>query len=232
MKKSVVHDLEPLIDKTIQNLRVKKFKMDPIVDKEFSKIASLVGSSQKRHGKIIEQAIGAALRFYPRYEVWEEPQFKVSRRVNSVLTNVANVKKNPDWLEFMNNHFDYGDSERYQQVDLIAYDKTREKIIALEVKRGYGNHDAGKKKKILQEILATKMLISSYGKSQGLKIKDSDAFICSYYGAPEFDRKVSISKNDLDELFEVEILEMVEEVNHFYRKKIRELANEWISSIK
>ena len=232
MKISIIDEMKPSIDKTIEKLGKVSFKNDPIVEKEFSKIFSLVGSSQKRHGTIIENAICEALKKHKNYEVWSEPKFKISSRVNHMTTNVNNNKKNPDWIDLLDNNLDYGDSERTQQVDVVAYDKNRKLITALEVKRGYSHHDAGKKKKILQEILATKLLIKSYGKKLGFEVEQGKAFICSYYGANEFSHLVEISKDGLDELFQVEIYEAVEEVNHYYRKRIRELGINWMASFK
>jgi hypothetical protein len=147
-----------------------------------------------------------------------------------MVSTVHKVKANPDWLDFLKNNFEYGDVERTQQVDLIAYDQDRRKLIALEIKRGYGDHDAGKKKKILQEILATNLLLKSYGLDQKLKVESSEAYICSYYGSDEFSPQVSIDKDGLNRLFQVDILTAVEEVNHYYRKRIRALAEEWLLS--
>lgn len=229
---SILHEMKPFVDRTIEGLRKVQFKSDPIVEKEFSRIYSLVGSSQKRHGGVIEKSIIEALKKYPQYQVWNEQAFKISRRVNAMLANVNNVKNKPDWYEFLGNNFDYGDSERTQQVDVIAYDRDRKIIIGMEVKRGYSHHDAGKKKKILHEILATRMLIKSYGVSQGLDVDEGTAFVCSYYGANEFDSRVEISKDGLNDLFQVDIYSSVEEVNHYFRTKIREMGAEWVASIK
>jgi hypothetical protein len=61
MALSILADMTPIVDTTIEKLRIKKFKYDPIVHKPFSRIASLVGSAQKRHGSIIEKSIEVAL---------------------------------------------------------------------------------------------------------------------------------------------------------------------------
>jgi hypothetical protein len=232
MTVSIIQEMKPVIDKTIASLKKKTFKSDPIVEREFSRIYSLVGSSQKRHGAIIEKSIIEALKKYKNYEVWGEQSFKVSNRVNGMVSTVHRVKDNPDWLDLLDNNFKYGQAERTQQVDIIAYDKIKRKIIGLEVKRGYSHHDAGKKKKILQETLALRMLIKSYGEQQGLEIDNREAFVCSYYGSNEFDERISINKDGLSDLFEVDVLTPVEEVNHYFRKRIRDLGTEWISSLK
>jgi len=230
MVASILQTLRPVVDKTIASLAEKKFKFDPIVDKKISRISSLVGSSQKRHGYIIERAIIEAVKTLPNFTVWSEPEFKISHRVNGMISSINNVKKEPDWLDLLDNHFVYGESARTQQVDLIAYNRDTKKIIALEIKRGYGDHDAGKKKKILQEILATRLLLKSYGKQQGCSSISSEAYICSYYGSDEFDKRISISKDQLNHVFDGDVYSLVEEVNHYFRKKIREMAEVWFNS--
>ena len=64
---SILNVMKPIVDKTIESLRRAKFKNDPIVDKEFSRIYSLVGSSQKRHGGVIERSIVESLKIYKNY---------------------------------------------------------------------------------------------------------------------------------------------------------------------
>ena len=87
-----MNKLKPVVDASIDKLRNKDFKIDPIAGKQFSRVPSVIGSMQKRHGLIIEKAIFEALSSYKHYTVWREETFKVSSAVNVAISNVNNVK--------------------------------------------------------------------------------------------------------------------------------------------
>ena len=96
---SILEKLKPEIDASVARLAAKKFKIDPIAGKKYSRVPSVVGSMQKRHGLIVEKAIFEAIQSFSNYTVWTEPSFKVSNEVNVATSNINNVKQNPDWLQ-------------------------------------------------------------------------------------------------------------------------------------
>ena len=110
----------------------------------------------------------------------------------------------------------------------MAYNKDINELYALEVKRGYSLHDAGKKKSILRSALAVQMLLLDYGKKElGVeKISKVACRICNYYKAAEFNSKIQIDKDDLDSFFGVPIYSMVEEVNNYFRTQIHLLMGD------
>jgi len=222
---SILHKLEADIEQSINRLNNKNFKIDPIAGRKYSKVPSLIGSMQKRHGLIIEKAISAALSSYDHYTVWTDSGFKVSSSVNHIISTVNNVKKDPDWLHLLDHNHPYGEQSSTLQIDVIAFNKSDNSLTALEVKRGYSHHDAGKKKAILRRALAVQMLLMGYGQSElgQIQINEVRSRICSYYGANEFAPEIQITKDDLDNFFGVPILGLVQEVNDYFRSRIHEL---------
>ena len=225
---SILENLKPEIDASVARLAAKKFKIDPIAGKKYSRVPSVVGSMQKRHGLIVEKAIFEAIQSFSNYTVWTEPSFKVSNEVNVATSNINNVKQNPDWLHLLNHDHPYGNQSTTLQVDIMAYNKDINELYALEVKRGYSLHDAGKKKSILRSALAVQMLLLDYGKKElGVeKISKVACRICNYYKAAEFNSKIQIDKDDLDSFFGVPIYSMVEEVNNYFRTQIHLLMGD------
>lgn len=227
---SILEKLKPEIDASVARLAAKEFKIDPIAGKKYSRVPSVVGSMQKRHGLIVEKAIFEAIQSFSSYTVWTEPSFKVSNEVNVATSNINNVKQNPDWLHLLNHDHPYGNQSTTLQVDIMAYNKDINELYALEVKRGYSLHDAGKKKSILRSALAVQMLLLDYGKKElGVeKISKVACRICNYYKAAEFNSKIQIDKDDLDSFFGVPIYSMVEEVNNYFRTQIHLLMGDEI----
>ena len=217
-----------MIDATIDKLANKKFKIDPIAGKKFSRGGSVLGSMQKRHGLIIEKAIFEAVNESPNYSVWTIPDFKVSNAANSAVSGVDNVKKDPDWLHLTGNNYPYGEAASLLQVDLIAYNLETKVISAVEIKRGYSHHDAGKKKAILKAALCVQMLLKSYGESEigSTAIVEARSRICNYYKEKEFHPCIMFDKNSLDDFFGIEVLAKVEEVNNYYRSSFNLLMQE------
>lgn len=222
---SIMRELKAEVDTSIEKLRTSNFKVDPIAGKQFSRIPSVIGSMQKRHGLIIEKAIFEAVSSYDHFTVWKEETFKVSSAVNHAISNVNNVKQNPDWLHLVDHDYPYGEKSTTLQIDILAFNRNTKNLYALEIKRGYSMHDAGKKKSILRNALAVQMLLKGYGKSE-LGVGDFNSAIskiCSYYKVQEFPSEIQIDKDDLDDFFEVPIYEMVEEVNNYFRNQIHSL---------
>ncbi len=120
----------------------------------------------------------------------------------------------------------YGDAAKTVQIDLMAYNRETNFLCALEIKRGYSHHDAGKKKAILKDALCVHMLLRSYGEVvEKLKIDRAEAKICNFYKDREFADQIMLDKDELDDYFGVEILGPVEEVNHYFRQQIHEMLD-------
>lgn len=225
---NVLNKLRPMINAAVDSLATTKFKIDPIAGKGFSRGGSLIGSMQKKHGLILEKAIFEAVSESPHYSVWTTKNFKVSSDVNSAVSGVNKVKRDPDWLHLTGNEYPYGQEASLQQIDLIAYNQKTKVISAVEIKRGYSHHDAGKKKTILKAALSVQMLLKSYGEAElgPNKIVEARSRICNYYKEKEFHSSIMFDKDYLDDFFEIEVLAKVEEVNNYYRKRFHSMMGE------
>lgn len=223
---SILNILRPEVDATVANLAETEFRTDPIAGRRYSLIPAIIGSAQKRHGTLIEKAILAAVDANPNYTAWQVPEFRISNDAIGIAARVNNVKKNPDWLDILEQNLAYGVSAKTVQIDLMAYNRETGFLCALEIKRGYSHHDAGKKKAILKDMLCVQMLLRSYGERQdGLNIDRAEAKICNFYKDREFADQILLDKDELDDYFGAEILGPVEEVNHYFRQQIHEMLD-------
>jgi hypothetical protein len=210
--------MRPEIEATITRLAKKKFEPDPIAGRHFSRIVSVMSSAYKRHGNIIEKAILNQLAKCPRLEVWHDPLFQVSPSAD-LLANDA--LKKPQSI--IGNQVNYTAGPRTLQVDVIAFDRETRALRAYEVKRGFGVHDAGKKRSILRDTLCMNMLLKSYGVQRGLDVKDAEAKAIFYYGSRSIPKDFSLISTELDNHFNWPVYAAVEEVNDLFRSKLFEI---------
>ncbi len=223
---SILNALRPEVDATVARLAATDFKIDPIAGRKYSLIPAVIGSAQKRHGTLIEKAILAAVEASPNYAAWQYSEFRISNDAIGIAARVNNVKQNPDWLYILEQTLAYGDAAKTVQIDLMAYNRETNFLCALEIKRGYSHHDAGKKKVILKDALCVHMLLRSYGEGvEGLKVDRAESKICNFYKSREFADVIRLDKDELDDYFGAEILGPVEEVNHYYRQQIHEMLD-------
>ena len=118
----------------------------------------MVSSAYKRHSKILEAAIFERLRDNNRLSVWTDPAFKVSAAAEALVDS----SPRPDCFRAQ---LPYGDTKRTVQVDIVVYDNLQRSLRAYEVKRGNGEHDAGKVRSIMRDLICTHVLLKSYGHS-------------------------------------------------------------------
>ena len=116
----------PDVEKTLDLLANKKFRLDPIAGEEYSRSTSIISSAFKRHGKIIEAALRERLKDKDEFVVWDEPLFNISQPANLISGN-ANDCEGASLL--------YGEEYRTIQIDLIVYDTINHTLRAYELKR-------------------------------------------------------------------------------------------------
>jgi hypothetical protein len=85
----------------------------------------------------LETALRESLRESNGHKVWQEDAFRVSRAADTLVGSQSEDACRLTTLP-------YGDSVRTIQVDMVAFDSADQKIRAYEVKRGFGQFDAGK----------------------------------------------------------------------------------------
>lgn len=215
---SLVETLTPDIEATIERLRVKKFRPDPIAGEHFSRIVSVMSSAYKRHGFILERAILEQLRLNPDFEVWEDKAFQVPNTADHIVDTAIGA---PETI--FGTETGYREGHRTLQVDVIVFNKNSGVIRGYEIKRGSGLHDAGKRRSILRDLLCLQVLLKSYGVARGLEVTDARAHIIFYYGQCSIKAPFSLTREELDEHFGWPVADPVEEVNAYYKKRLFEI---------
>ena len=216
----LLNKMMPLIDETVERLNIKKFRTDPIGGEHFSKIVSVMSSAYKRHGFIIERAILERLSENPDFEVWEDRAFMV----DGVADHLVDASID-DPEKLINSQTGYSDAnvKRTLQIDALVYNRKTKHISCYEIKRGNGLHDSGKRRSILRDLLCSQVLLKSYAESKGLTVQSARSHIIFYYGQCSVGKPFSLTKDELDQHFEFEVVKYVEEVNEFFRRRLYDL---------
>ena len=215
---SLIETLSTEIKETVEKLKIKNFRKDPIAGEHFSKIVSVMSSAYKRHGFILERAILEQLKTNPNFEVWEERKFFVPQVADHLVDSAIN---NP--ADIFESETNYTEGHRTLQIDVIVYNKISKQISAYEIKRGNGFHDSGKKRSILRDLLCVQILLKSYGIKKGYEISLAKSFIVFYYGQCSIKKPFSLTKDELDQHFLYSVEKEVEEVNEYFRSKLFDL---------
>ena len=208
----------PLVDDTIAKLAAMKFPTDPIAGEKHSRSTSIVSSAYKRHGTILEAAMVEGMRESNRHKIWKDDGFKVSAAADHLVSSQSDA-------ECLSTSVPYavGVAARHIQVDLLAFDYADETIRSYEIKRGFGQFDAGKIRSIRRDLRCAQVLLRSYGQVQKLEPKAAEARIVFYYGRRSIPRPWSLIKEELDDHFQFPIVERVERVNSYFREKLHAL---------
>ena len=213
---TLVELLEPEIQATIQRLNDKVFNPDPIAGPKFSRIVSVMSSAYKRHGFIIERAILEQLKTRPELTVWTESKFQVPPNADLIASGAL---ANPSSI--IGNEVSYCAGPRALQIDAIVYHNETRSLRSYEVKRGFGAHDAGKRKQILRDALCMQLLLKSYGQSKGLEPSSVSSHVIFYYGKLSLPGPFAIKGSELDAHFGFPCRDAVEAVNQRFGERLR-----------
>jgi hypothetical protein len=208
--------VKPLVDETVRRLAVKSFRDDPIAGNRYARATSIVSSAYKRHGKILEAALFERLRDNNRLTVWNDPTYAVSGAADALVHSSTHA-------DCLRSQLPYGESKRTLQIDIVVYDTLHRSIRSYEVKRGNGEHDAGKVRSIWRDLICTHVLLKSYGVARGHEVDHAEAKIVYYYGVRSIPTPISLVREELDEHFEYPVVEAVEQVNAYFRDRLHEL---------
>ena len=106
---------------------------------------------------------------------------------------------------------------------ILYFDHRSETIVALEVKRGNGQFDRGKRDSMIKSALTVRTLLTSYAQKEGWKPKGAESRILAYYGVPRFPPEIYLRGGDLDTFIGPGIHKSVEEVNDYFREQLMQL---------
>jgi hypothetical protein len=217
----LVAKLTPTVEDTIKRLKQKTFIVDPIAGPLVSRIVSVMSSAYKRHGNILERAIFERLKENPQLEIWNDQLFSVSAMADSVASESLRA---PSTLLETNIPYE-PNGKRTLQVDIIVFDKEAKTLRAYEVKRGNGEHDAGKKRQILRDILCIQVLLRKYGAFRGCEAMSISSHVISYYGLLSVPRPFALKGTDLDQHFGFSVYAEVEKVNQLFKERLHSILN-------
>lgn len=211
--------VSPLVDDTIEKLRRRRFAIDPIAGEKYSRTTSVVSSAYKRHGTILEAALLEGMKESNRHQVWSDSAFKIS----SGADQLVGTQSESDCIQTSLPYADASASVRSIQVDMFAYDYANDTIRSYEIKRGFGQFDAGKIRSIRRDLRCLQVLLKSYGEIRKLKPKQAESRIVFYYGQRSIPSPWSLIKEELDDHFQFPIVERVEKVNEYFKECLHSL---------
>lgn len=207
------------IEAKIATLDVAKLPVDPLVHVLMPRGGVLINSLVIREGHVLQRAITEVLSTNPRYVVWTEQNFAISKGADLLM-------RSDDGGDYEGSDLRYGvDTARNVDLDIVVYDRVYQSLCAYEVKRGAGKLDNGKARSTKQDLLTARLLLASYGRGKGFTVESVDVFGIFYYGNRSLPRPMSISGDELDEHFGMSVQEPVEAALNLYRRMAREMMN-------
>jgi hypothetical protein len=156
---------------------------------------------------ILQRAILEQLKTCSRFDVWDDPAFAVSVTADHLVDGSLNDPKSLIGTD--GNYVAQG--HRTLQIDVIVFDKRTGSLSAYEIKRGAGDHDAGKRRSIMRDMLCVQILLKSYGKSRGLDVTQANSYVIFYYGHRSIPSPFGIMGDEIDKHFGMAVKDAVEE---------------------
>jgi hypothetical protein len=205
------------IDKTFVALRRKRFHLDPMLSAHVSQQTSIVGSAFKRHGSIMELALRQSLATSPDYQIWKEARFAISHAADNLVNSQSEEACRASRLPYSAS---ISERARSIQIDMMSYCRPRVFLGAYEFKRGHGDHDSGKIRQMRRDLLATSLLLVSFGEQHGLRVEEAQVRIIFYYGKCSIRDPWALTATELDEHFKWPVRRDVDEANRYFRVKL------------
>lgn len=212
------------MDDTINRLSATSFVVDPIAGFELSRVTSIVSSAYKRHGAIIEIALYHAISAQNAVEARYRVPFYINRHASSYV-ETHNVKTKEGFRACLDTTLPYQENGGRYELDILYFDHRSSAAVALEVKRGNGQFDRGKRDSMIKAALAVRTLLASYAQTIGWEAKAVESRILAYYGVPRFPPKIYLRGSDLNTFIGPGIYESVEEVNEYFRAQLLRLVD-------
>lgn len=216
---SVLEEVRPIVDATITKLSSAKFVIDPIAGEYFSRVTSVVSSAYKRHGGIIEIALFHAISSHNALQAWSRVPFYVNGQASTYVEN-SSVKTEAGRRACLETSMPYRQEGSRYEIDILYFDHRTDAIVALEVKRGNGQFDRGKRDSMIKSALTIRTLLRSYAEAQGWRARSVESRILAYYGVPRFPPEIYLRGDDLDHFIAPGVQASIEEVNDYFRAQL------------
>ena len=210
--------MNPIVERetrqTVMRLNARKFVQDPLWGAEKSLENSRQSSAQKRHGRLIELTVRTELASLSHYQVWTTNNFRVPSDAEHIATLWRNgaIGTVPEIA--------YTGEGKRRQIDIAAYDRSRRRLSALEIKRANYRPDAGKMRGILGELIATQAVLPGFGRYHGLDPAEVHARVVCFYGARSAPAPWSLTAPEFDIYVEHDVSAAVSEMTDLFRELI------------
>ena len=221
---TVLDAVKPTVDRTMNMLAATKFLVDPIAGEELSRITSIISSAYKRDGAIIEVALFEAISRKNGIEAEGKVKFFVNRNASAYVEG-HDIKTAGGFRACLQSSMPNRDEGGVYEIDIIYFDHQTQKVVALEVKRGNGQFDRGKRDAMIKSALTVRSLLSSYAEKRGWTARGVESRIVAYYGVPKFPPDIYLRGADLNTFIGPGIYESVEEVNEYFRTSLLEVLD-------
>lgn len=208
-----------IIEATVASLARKQFPLDPMLPAHISRMCSIVESSKKRHGKIIELALLAALQADARYQAWQPGEFLVPPEADHLASLQANR------LVITGAALPYTGAGRRIQIDMLVYERLARRLAAYEVKRGHGWHDSGKIRSMKRDLRCIQAVLASYGGTLGLDVASTETRILFWYGTRSVEAPFSLVGAEADAHFGCPVSLWVQAATAHYAGRVLALIN-------
>lgn len=193
-------ELNARIDTTIDNAASSCFAVDPLMGADLSRLASFLSSLVKRDGAIIEAGICAALQRHSRFTVMTQVRMPIT------VSAEALVQAN-DGAELRGFALPAdGTTTRIAHFDMVVVDHKHHVARLLEIKRGGGETEIRKRRATERNLLCGQLQLKSFLNTVGIPVKRCESWVVDYYGRSRFRPDLTVTREELDRLFGVQIV--------------------------
>lgn len=107
-------------------------------------------------------------------------------------------------------------------VDLVVVDPEAKWAGAYEIKRGNGATEHGKRRQSIHKLRAARLVLASYVHQAGYGIMETvTSSVIDYYGASGFTPEFTLSRNELDEHFDVPVAATVDAMTAVLQEELK-----------
>lgn len=202
-----------------------EFPADDLLGAGVSRTVSVLTSTVKRSGHIIEKAIAEAL---------EHAGLIVYRNVAMPVTVAAQSLVASNSVEILDRIRVAADAQASRTVfiDLLVVDPERGHAAIYELKRGGGATETRKRLPIEASLRACRLQLRSFVRGLGHHVEETDARIIDYYGASGFSPDLTITRRELDAHFGVPVRATVDTSIAVMRRTLEQALPQLIGAMR
>jgi hypothetical protein len=183
-----------------------QFPSDPLIDPELSQGISKVSSVVKRHGLLLQTTLARALAASGRFVVWTDVTLPITMAARDLL-GAKNACKDLERIRLPAD----SDTDRMVTLDLAVVDPDAGWAGTFEIKRGNGATETRKRQPIEQALVGSRLVLRSFLEKLGYsRIETVTSAVIDYYGGGGFSPDLTLTRDQLDEYFQVPVVETVD----------------------